>query len=336
MSKGDFDYRRAYKEIAEPAFEVLPQNVRDLYERICKDFKAAQQDKNTDMPWPEGTDDNSVSDLWQRFDGIPDDILAMASRVIHYFGHWKPSGVGGDSTGAYWKFAHWADQTLARKCGLPEFQGRAKDRDGISYQVNDGFLRVCFSSKDEWLWEELGIATKPMYEKALKVLPKGKCSVGRYNEKLKELKDLKGWDGGHSLLTPFLDTSDFKEKGVDEQAVIAALENSGLCLHKIENCNFKPHPYCIGSSHLEHSDGILSESSIDHMERYHGVKCGVRGCNLKRSEHTSDRVAFLKIKDLDPSIDKVNLTEPQKAVLASEGMKAIFATHKIDGVAFVR
>jgi hypothetical protein len=219
---------------------------------------------------------------------------------------------------------------------LPEFGGQINSLRGVSYKVHEGFLRVCFSSKDEWLWEALGVATIEMFQKALSCFPVQQCSTEMYQKKLKELKALDGWDGGYELLNPFLDTALFIERGKDEQDIIELLKDSGLVLGQITNVNFKPHPYCIGDRHLKHSDGIISASSIENMEKYHKVKCGVKGCNLKYAEHTNDRVAFLKVNDPKQVDDIVNLTPAQAGLLHSDVFKAILKEHDIDGIAFIK
>jgi len=49
-----------------------------------------------------------------------------------------------------------------------------------------------------------------------------------------------------------------------------------------------PHPYCIGSRHVAHAadhfSGMLGKPAIESAEK-HGIKCGVKGCNLSYAEH---------------------------------------------------
>ncbi len=60
----------------------------------------------------------------------------------------------------------------------------------------------------------------------------------------------------------------------------------------ITNINFKPHPYTIGPKHVEAAQkygGILDEEVIKE------IKCAVPHCQLSYGQHTSDRVAFVKL-----------------------------------------
>jgi hypothetical protein len=53
-------------------------------------------------------------------------------------------------------------------------------------------------------------------------------------------------------------------------------------------------------------------------------------------EHTSDRLAFLKVKDAKPEDEKAKLTQVQKDLLSSDVFSAILKEHHIDGLAFVK
>ena len=109
----------------------------------------------------------------------------------------------------------------------------------------------------------------------------------------------------------------------------------------VDNVNHKPHPYCITDKHLAHNDSMyLGERQIRDMEKVHGPMCGMYGngtrwinhsspgytrCNLRYEDHTSDCVAFLKLKR--------NCTKEE----ASEVLKSVVEDVKdtIDGFAFV-
>ena len=63
-----------------------------------------------------------------------------------------------------------------------------------------------------------------------------------------------------------------------------------------------PHPFCITHHHLEQAHKMhsmyLNESVIDALEKETGrPSCGVRGCNLKFSEHEQALLVNCKTKD---------------------------------------
>jgi hypothetical protein len=72
-----------------------------------------------------------------------------------------------------------------------------------------------------------------------------------------------------------------------------------MVIDSIESVNFKPHPYCIDTAHVvyasDHCGGILDDQAIRDAERYGHAHCGMRGCRLPYDQHTSDRVAFVKL-----------------------------------------
>ena len=106
----------------------------------------------------------------------------------------------------------------------------------------------------------------------------------------------------------------------------------------ITNVNFKPHPFTIGVSHVvhasDHFNGMLGSEVIEDLERKAGPSCAFRGsdrrhCMVPFAEHTSDKVAFLKVKS-DKELQKIK--ELGKFLLAG---KEILTKEKIDGVGFV-
>lgn len=314
--KGDFDYKRAFTEVAEPAFNALPQDIRDLGKRIESDFGDVHQDRNTHMPWP------IDSDLRERFNEIPVEILAWASRAMHFYGHWGTGWKVPTSNGWYWKFSLWADQTLRRKIGLPEFP-RPREKDPVlSVQVHEGFLRLCHSTPGVWEWEEIGVATPMLYSQLTDLMQTHK----KYDKTLKAAIKLPYRDGGFTTLTSFLDLSDYREKSPEENDIITHLKDSGLKLAEIISCNFKPHPFCVTSEHVEKSHGMYLDPSV--------AACGAPRCNLKYAEHTHEKVALLKVVGASPEDEKVNLTDTQQATL--KALVPILEKHKIDGINFIK
>lgn len=319
MAKGDFDYARAWRELARPAYDLLPANVRDLYARVAAECRECRQDSALDTVWPPG------SDLRSGFEELDAGDLAFASRVIYFLGHWQPSRevapVPNDH-GAHWKFANYADQVLRRRCGLPETRAHG---DGIGFEVHEGLLRLCCSYPDGWTWEEVGIATPAFLAtcQALSTWPVGKrakseAMVAVYEQWLRAIRRLPAADGGHPRLGEFLDKERFIEKGADEAAVDDGLRGTGLRRHALTNVNFKPHPFTIGAQHLANSQSSVLDPDC--------APCAQPGCRLSYAEHKSDRVLFIA-----GAGDA--LTDGQKAAL--KALAPVLTEHKIDGLAFV-
>jgi hypothetical protein len=90
-----------------------------------------------------------------------------------------------------------------------------------------------------------------------------------------------------------------KEKINIEEQIKAKIE--GLFEFKsITNVNHNPHPFMIGSKHIEFCSenygGMLGDSCIQDT-RF--PTCSHPGCNLGYESHTSDKVLFLSLlKDL--------------------------------------
>ena len=58
-----------------------------------------------------------------------------------------------------------------------------------------------------------------------------------------------------------------------------------------ENYITLPHPYCITSKHIEHSNGILDEASIARAEKL-GASCGVPDCILPEAAHVESALSI--------------------------------------------
>ena len=100
-----------------------------------------------------------------------------------------------------------------------------------------------------------------------------------------------------------------------------------LSIEGISSVNFKPHPYTIGTKHLEYNDSMyLGESEILDMEREHGPMCAHPQCQLLYGQHTSDTVAFIKLA-----------TNVDHEDLKSELLKIadLCKSNKVDGFGFI-
>lgn len=148
-----FDHETAWDQVAKPAFDALPAELKELFEAVK--FQAADlaQLKNLEMPWPD-------TDLKARFEAVPNLALARAARIIHNYGHWgyTSEGRAAQAHGSYWKFAHYADQVLRARLKVPH-SDNPKDI-GISVRIVEGVVRVCISAPGSWTWQEVGLATE--------------------------------------------------------------------------------------------------------------------------------------------------------------------------------
>lgn len=155
-----FDYKRACSELAMPEFNNLPLEIKALYARVVSECKSQHQNKELGMDWPL-TGPSELPELKEAFNSIDVESLALASRAVHFAGHWgykeDDTFIGLHDGGSHWKFSLFADQTLRRKLGMPEFGSDSKH--GISYAVHEGAIRVCYSTPHSWTWREVIQAT---------------------------------------------------------------------------------------------------------------------------------------------------------------------------------
>lgn len=132
-----FDFTQAWKELAWPQWQSLPADVRSLAHDVAKTCGGLAQDRNTlDLEWP--AEEVERVALRVRFDAIPAETLAWASRVVYSVGHWCPGmpsqysiehtreylealqeGRKLQSTGGHWRFSSFADQVLGEKINRP-------------------------------------------------------------------------------------------------------------------------------------------------------------------------------------------------------------------------
>jgi hypothetical protein len=81
-----FNFRRAWRELAKPAFDRLPQEVHQLYDTVALRGGELKQGKDLNVPFPD-------DDLRVRFEAIDSHNLAIAAHVLYFWGHWGHTGV---------------------------------------------------------------------------------------------------------------------------------------------------------------------------------------------------------------------------------------------------
>ena len=147
-SKGDkimnFNYAKAYCTQATPAFLALPDHVKQAHADLLPLVGELQQGESLGIP------------ISAEIAGIlePLTILEIAemSRASYYVGHWHPGllpWIFDNTKGGSWKVTNCCDQVLREQLLLP---GNVK--------IHGGVLRVTYSGKDTWLWQEFALATQ--------------------------------------------------------------------------------------------------------------------------------------------------------------------------------
>lgn len=153
-----FDYEQAWIELALPAYKKLPTQIHVLLETVGLVAENLHQLNDCSMPWPE--DGGKLREL---FDRVSTDDLCMASMVVYYYGHWRPSKaaerlnapeVPGSEHGSSWKFSHYADQVLRERLHIPH----RKDKMRVGLLIHEGRIRIYYSSRDMWTWQEVAMA----------------------------------------------------------------------------------------------------------------------------------------------------------------------------------
>jgi hypothetical protein len=80
----EFNYARAWRELAKPAFDQLDDVFIKLYEHIVEFGREWTQDSALNVPIPDR--------LYPQFAELSPYKLAVAARVIHFWGHWAHAG----------------------------------------------------------------------------------------------------------------------------------------------------------------------------------------------------------------------------------------------------
>lgn len=182
----EFDYKRAWAELAKPAYLALPQYTKTVLEAVANICHDMHQQDNLSMQW--------TAPLRDYFGKINTPDLALASRVIYVTGHWFPTGgdldLPGRNHGAHWKFSNYADQALRSRLGVAG---------ETPFQIHEGVIRLCYSSRDMWTWTEVAPATEEGLERAKEL-----CSeFGHFasNSKTREQRDHAAWQFHNALKT---------------------------------------------------------------------------------------------------------------------------------------
>lgn len=168
----NFNYQKAYCIQAVPAFNNLEHKVRDVHIKVHALIGDLQQDRTLAIPM--------TSTIRANLETLTTDELAELSRASYFCGHWHPSllpRLFDSSKGESWKISNCCDQILRERLGNTH-----------KIEIHGGELRVTFSSRDCWTWEEFGLATEKNLELFKSCgLPFGEETLHASANKLKEL-----------------------------------------------------------------------------------------------------------------------------------------------------
>lgn len=139
----DFNYEKGWFQLARPVIDGLGVTEKEDITKIASIVKDRPQQKDLNIKLDQATQSIFASYSTQR--------LAELSRACYFVTHWKPGTmpeveVLGGCPG--WKVANIIDQILRQRLDLPK-----------QIRLHEGKLRVTFSNRDCWLWEEFGLAT---------------------------------------------------------------------------------------------------------------------------------------------------------------------------------
>jgi hypothetical protein len=192
----NFNYKRARKEVIVPILESLSTEMHNLYNITLKYTEEVRQNQRTlVLPWVEELVESPYNKekktLETCFEQADLKELAIASQAFYYAGHWcsaDDTKYKYEIAGSYWKFAYYADYVLIEKVlkrdNKTPYCTSFKGTFGI--EVHEGMLRVTFSNKDCWSWEEVGLCTEDNLSEIKRMLDLVKTTDDeRYIQKIK-------------------------------------------------------------------------------------------------------------------------------------------------------
>ena len=143
----NFNYTKAWFLFCKPEWNNLKGDTVKFHQQVAGLVENHNQEgKDLLIPYPKTV----VKDL---AGSIPTEDLAKLSRLSHCIGHWCPRYMDtpfANKKGQSWKVSNVIDQILRDRLDpLPH-----------NIQIHKGVLRVTFSSRDCWIWEEFGLATE--------------------------------------------------------------------------------------------------------------------------------------------------------------------------------
>lgn len=162
----DFDYERAWIELAMPQFEKyiltsIPwQRAITEYKRLhTQDPSLFIQDKQSlDIPL---TPVASILEPLRLMDPM---LLALGTHINYFYSHWCPAKRAIQAReltdhihpSGSWHLSNLIDQHLCTTLTIPRNRTGAASHRSIA--CHEGFIRLCFSTSNYWTWENIGPA----------------------------------------------------------------------------------------------------------------------------------------------------------------------------------
>ena len=201
----EFDYKEAWNKLALPAFNSSLTPIKDLYFYVEQHANDCVQSKNLNLMWPENeTHMKYIKD--HMFNLFKEDTLALAARVIYFYGHWFPSydfEKGKQLTvpfsgkkvehmskpraplgGSHWHFSSYADQIIRKQLKVL----RSFDGCGYGIQIHEGIIRACFLDSTMWIWEEVCPANILNLQKCKKLIKRLKTKKQEPEKMIQQIK----------------------------------------------------------------------------------------------------------------------------------------------------
>ena len=357
----EFNYERAWRELAGPDHKKLCAEATALYDHIAEFGREWRQNDALDVPIPD--------ELRPRFEAIPAYALAVAARVIYFWGHWAHPGdvrvvykgeqqllVGATSTVEFPAAEHDSPRQahLAAKDWIKNRDCRGSECDDWAIEIThngpsseDGGAHWKFSNMaDQILWQELGLSppSSPHHHSRGYTVHQGqlrRCTQNiNYNigwatpdmlaraQQARNLWPGEGWDRVRDGLI----ADDPHRARFCTDQFMDHVKGTSYATGELPQL-FQPavdeHFTVLRVDHVNHKPHpfmITPRHFDDGVVNPDKAPCGMRDCILSYSEHKSAKVVFLQCKhDVAKS----------EAEACFHALQPLLEEHSCDGVAFV-
>lgn len=139
-----FNYEKAWFCHCVKEWKALPITTKAVHSLIAEQVQDLSQGRDLNIPL-----NATIEELAEP---LPTEELARLSRLSYFIGHWQPGNTPAlfeNSAGQSWKVSNVLDQILHKRLTPTH-----------NLQIHQGTLRVTFSDRNNWLWEEFGLATQ--------------------------------------------------------------------------------------------------------------------------------------------------------------------------------
>jgi len=324
----EFNYVRAHKEWAQPQFDALPDEVKQLFDDVVEIGGELKQSGASPVQFP---DTNQGRELRAKFEAIDSETLANASYVIYRYGHWA------HTTAAVVHYPNMPPKRFDAVHGdtfEPARSARTYIENLNSYgdpegEVTTEFIKAGPQDKvgANWKFEHLAKAVV----------------IERGDQHLLQEVDLQrrlNWpECDHPHDKPFHDHKPGSDYSLEEQH---HLLNEGLPegtpfeFYRVIHANHKPHVFMIGPRHMTGDSPVLDPNSAPCVHPTGTDGFGRRGpCGLPYSEHTWDTIAVIKLlRDIDrEELEAIKQVEPVMEKYGIDGVAFLETTFAINGTA---